>query len=68
MFGRAENSAGGLSLDAEPIPDREERNPKTREEMREVNRSIPLLTNLCLAMRSNPLGLTRMLGELVTCV
>ena len=46
----------------------EERNPKTREEMREANGGIPLLTDLCLAMRSDPLGKIRGLGEVVTCV
>ena len=30
----------------------EERSAKTREEVREANRGIPLLTDLCLAMRS----------------
>ena len=46
----------------------EERNPKTRAEMRESNGSIPLLADLCLAMRSDPLGMIRGLGEVVTCV
>ena len=41
----------------------EDRNPKTREKMREVKESIPLLTDLCLAMRSDPLGMIRGLGE-----
>ena len=45
----------------------EERNLKTREEMREANGGIPLLTNLGLAMRYDPLGTIRGLGELVTC-
>ena len=40
----------------------EERNPKTREEMRELNGYIPLLTDLC------PLGMIRGLEEVVTCV
>ena len=34
----------------------EERIPKTREELREANMGIPLLTDLCLAMRSDPVG------------
>ena len=31
----------------------EEKNPKTREELREVNGGIPLLTDLCLAFRGD---------------
>ena len=46
----------------------EERNPKTREEMREANGGIPPLTDLCLATRSDPSGMIRGLGEVVTCV
>ena len=46
----------------------EEKNPKTREEMSEANGGIPLLIDLCLAMRSDPLGRIRGLGEVVTCV
>ena len=46
----------------------EERKPKTREELWEANGDIPLLTDLCLAMRSNPLGMIRGLGEVVTCI
>ena len=46
----------------------EERNPKTREEVREANGGISLLTDLCLAMRSDPVGMIRGLGEVVTCV
>ena len=46
----------------------EERNPKTREEWKEANGGIPLLTDLCLAMRSDPLGVIRGLGEVVTCI
>ena len=45
-----------------------EENPKTREEMREVNGGMPLLTDLCLVMRSDPLGVIRWLGEVVTCI
>ena len=40
----------------------EERNPKTREVLREANGGIPLLTDWCLAMRSDPLGMIRGLG------
>ena len=46
----------------------EERNPKTREELREAHGDIPLLTDLCLAMRSDPVGMIRGLGEVVTFV
>ena len=46
----------------------EERSAKTREEVREANGVIPLLTGLCLAMRSDPVGMIRGLGEVVTCV
>ena len=46
----------------------EEKNPKTKEELKEANEGMPLLTDLCLAMRSNPLGMIRGLGEVVTCI
>ena len=46
----------------------EEKNPKTREEWREANGGIPLLTDLCLAMRSDPVGMIRGLEEIVTCI
>ena len=46
----------------------EERNPKTSKEWKEANGGIPLLTDLCLAMRSDPLGVIRGLGEVVTCI
>ena len=46
----------------------EERNPKTRDDWREANGGIPLLTDLCLIMRSDPLGVIRGLGEVVTCI
>ena len=46
----------------------EERNPKTRDEWREANVGIPLLTDLCLAMRSDALGVIRRLDEVVTCI
>ena len=45
----------------------EERNPKTREELREANGGIPHLIDLSLAMRSDPVGMIRGLGEVVTC-
>ena len=37
----------------------EERSAKTREEVKEANGGIPLLTDLCLALRSDPLGMIR---------
>ena len=46
----------------------EERSAKTREEVREANGGITLLTDLCLAMRSDPVGMIRGLGGVVTCV
>ena len=46
----------------------EERSAKTREEVREANGGITLLTDLCLAMRSDPVGMIRGLGGAVTCV
>ena len=46
----------------------EERSAKTREEVREANGGIPLLTDFCLAMRSDSVGMIRGLGEVVTCV
>ena len=46
----------------------EERNPKTKEELKEANGSLPLLTDLCLAMRSDPLGMIKGLEEVVTCI
>ena len=46
----------------------EGRNPKTRKLLREANGGIPLLTDLCLAMRSDPLGVIRGLGEVATCI
>ena len=45
-----------------------ERSAKTREEVREANGGIPFLTNLYLAMRSDPLVMIRGLGRVVTCV
>ena len=46
----------------------EEKNPKTKDECRKVNGSMPLLTELCLAMRSDPMGIMRGLEEVVTCI
>ena len=44
----------------------EEKNPKTKEEWKEANGGMPLLTGLCLAMRSDPLGMIKWLEEVVT--
>ena len=44
------------------------RRTKTREEWREANGGIPLLTDLCLAMRSDPVRMIRGLEEVVTCI
>ena len=46
----------------------EEKNPKMRDEWREANGGIPRLTDLCLAMRSDPVGMIRGLEEVVTCI
>ena len=46
----------------------EERNPKTRKELREAKGDRLPLTDLYLAMRSDPVGMIRGLGEVVTCV
>ena len=46
----------------------EAKSPKTREEWRRANAGMPLLTDLCLAMRSDPMGMIRGLGEVVTCI
>ena len=46
----------------------EEKSPKTRDEWRKVNGGMPLLTDLCLAMRSDPMGIIRGLEEVVTCI
>ena len=46
----------------------EEKNQKTRDERRKVNGGMPLLTDLCLAMRSDPIGIIRGLEEVITCI
>ena len=46
----------------------EEKSPKTRDEWRKVNGGMPLLTDLCLAMSSDPMGIIRGLEEVVTCI
>ena len=43
----------------------EEKNPKSREEWKKMNGGMPLLTDLCLAMRSDPMGIIRGLEEVV---
>ena len=43
-------------------------NPKTREELREMSGGMPLLTELCVAMQSDPLGMIRGLRKVVTCI
>ena len=45
-----------------------EKNPKTRDEWRETNGGIPLVTDLCLAMRYDPVGMIRGFEEVVTCI
>ena len=54
--------------DAATLLTGEEKSPKTREEWRKVNGGMSLLTDLCLAMRSDPMGMIRGLGEVVTCI
>ena len=46
----------------------EDENPTSREEWKKMNSGMPLLTDLCLAMRSDPMGIIRGLEEVVTCV
>ena len=46
----------------------EEKNPKTGVEWRKVNGGMPLLTELCLAMRSDQMGIIRGLEEVLTCI
>ena len=46
----------------------EEKNPKSREEWKKMNGGMPLLTDLCLAMRSDPMGIIRGSEEVVTCI
>ena len=46
----------------------QEKNPKTKEEWKEANGGMPLLTDLCLAVRSDPLGMIRGTEEVVTCI
>ena len=45
----------------------EETGSKTKEQVMEVNVGMILLTDLCLAMRSDPLEEARGLGEVLTC-
>ena len=70
VYCRAKDSASRISLDVEPLLDRGGEKPEDerREEMREMNGGIALLTDLCLAMMSDLLVMIRGLGEVVTCV
>ena len=67
----AEDVAGGVSPNAESIHDHDGRGEKSQDE-RIVEgcewRHTSLLTDLCLAMRSDPLGMIKGLGEVVTCI
>ena len=63
-----ENAPGGIFLMQNRHLKGEETDPKTRKKIMEVNGGMPLLTDLCLAMRSDPLRVVRGLGEVVTCV
>ena len=66
MCCRAKDADSAVPPDAEPTPDW--RNPKTRDEWRKVNGGMPLLTDLCLVMRSDPMGIIWGLEEVVTCI
>ena len=46
----------------------EEKNLKMKDEWKEANGGMPLLTDLSLAMRSDPLEMIRGLEEVVTCI
>ena len=63
-----ENHSDGVTLDAESTLGGEEATPKTKEQVKEVNGGMALLSDLCFAKRSDPLGLVRGLREVVTCV
>ena len=65
---RTEDVAGRIPPNAESLFDG--RGKETQDERRIVGgeRRHSLLTDLCLAMRSNPLGMIRGLGEVVTCI
>ena len=45
-----------------------EANSNTKKQVEEVTGGMPLLTDLSLAMSSDPVGVVRGLGEVVTCV
>ena len=64
----AEDAASGVSPDAEQAFDR--RREKCKDERRSEGGEWerPLLTDLCFAMRCDPVGMIRGLGEVVTCV
>ena len=69
MCCRIEYTAGGISVDAKQVLSgrRKEPEDKRRDEGGKW-RLTSLLTDLCFAMRSDPLGMIRGLGESVTCV
>ena len=46
----------------------EEKNLKTKDEWRKMNGGMPLLTDQCLAMRLDPMGIIRGLEEVLTCI
>ena len=46
----------------------EEKSPKKRDELKKVNGGMPLFTDLCLAMRSDPMRIIQGLEEVVTCI
>ena len=46
----------------------EDKNPTSREEWKKMNGGMPLLTDLCLVMRSDLMGIIRGLAEVVTCI
>ena len=41
----------------------EEKSPQTKVKFKGMNGDMPLLTDLCVAMRSDPLGIVRGLGD-----
>ena len=59
------DAACGISSDAEKAFDR--RREKRKDEKSRSGGTL-LLTDLCLALRSDPVGMIRGLGEVVTCV
>ena len=68
MCCRAEDSASGVPLDAEPTLDRRGEKPEDKRRDEKGGWRYTSLSDLCLAMRSDPLGMIKGLGEVVTCV